>query len=68
MITSLLANELFMILLGITTMILGIGSTVLSILGVHTLTNRIRTILTWIEVVSTLLFAVVLVFNVNHFK
>lgn len=68
MITSLLANELFMILLGITTMILGVGSTVLSILGVHTLTNRIRTILTWIGVVSTLLFAVVLVFNVNHFK
>lgn len=48
MITSLLADELFMILLGITTMILGVGSTVLSILGVHTLTNRIRTILTWI--------------------
>lgn len=68
MITSLLANELFMILLGITTMILGVGSTVLSILGVHTLTNRIRTILTWIGVVSTLLFAVALVFNVNHFK
>ena len=68
MITSLLANELFMILLGITTMILGVGSTVLSILGVHTLTNRIRTILTWVGVVSTLLFAVVLVFNVNHFK
>lgn len=68
MITSLLANELFMILLGITTMILGVGSTVLSILGVHTLTNRIRTILTWIGVVSTLLFAVVLVFNVTHFK
>ena len=68
MITSLLANELFMILLGITTMILGVGSTVLSILGVHTLTNRIRTILTWIGVVSTLLFAVVFVFNVTHFK
>lgn len=68
MITSLLADELFMILLGITTMILGVGSTVLSILGVHTLTNRIRTILSWIGVVSTLLFAVVLVFIVTHFK
>lgn len=68
MITSLLADELFMILLGITTMILGVGSTVLSILGVHTLTNRIRTILTWIGSVSILLFTAVLVFNVTHFK
>lgn len=68
MITSLLEDELFMIMLGITTMILGVGSTVLAMLGVHTLTNRIRTILLWIGVVSIVLFVCVLCFNVTHFK
>lgn len=68
MITSLLEDELFMIMLGITTMILGVGSTVLSILGVHTLTNRIRTILSWIGVISIVLFVCALCFNVTHFK
>ena len=68
MITSLLEDELFMIMLGITTMILGVGSTVLAMLGVHTLTEKVRTILTWIGTVSILLFTVVLVFNVTHFK
>lgn len=68
MITSLLEDELFMIMLGITTMILGVGSTVLAMLGVHTLTEKVRAILTWIGVISTLLFAVVLVFIVTHFK
>lgn len=68
MITSLLEDELFMIMLGITTMILGVGSTVLAMLGVHTLTEKVRAILTWIGVISTLLFAAVLVFIVTHFK
>lgn len=68
MITSLLENELFMIWLGIATMVVGVVSTVLAILGVHTLTEKVRVILTWIGAVSILLFTVVLVFNVTHFK
>ena len=68
MITSLLADELFMVWLGITTMLLGVGSTVLSALGVHTLTKRARTILAWIGVISIALFVCVLCFNVTHFK
>lgn len=66
--TSLLEDELFMVMFGITTMILGVGSAVLAILGVHTLTNRVRTILTWIGVISIALFVAVLLFNVTHFK
>lgn len=68
MITSLLEDELFMIWLGIATMVVGVVSTVLAVLGAHTLTEKVRTILTWIGVVSILLFTVVLVFNVTHFK
>lgn len=68
MITSLLEDELFMIMLGITTMILGVGSTVLAMLGVHTLTEKVRTILTWIGVISIVLFVCALCFNVTHFK
>ena len=68
MITSLLDDALFMTWLGIATMVVGVVSTVLATLGVHTLTEKVRTILTWIGVVSILLFTVVLVFNVTHFK
>ena len=68
MITSLLEDELFMVMFGITTLVVGVVSIVLAMLGVHTLTEKVRVILTWIGVVSTLLFAVVLVFNVTHFK
>ena len=68
MITSLLADELFMVWLAAATMVVGVVSTVLAMLGAHTLTEKVRTILTWIGVVSILLFTVVLVFNVTHFK
>ena len=68
MITSLLADELFMVWLGIATMVVGVVSTVLAMLGVHTLTEKVRTILTWIGTISIVLFAAVLCFNVTHFK
>ena len=68
MITSLLDDALFMTWLGIATMVVGVVSTVLAIHGVHTLTEKVRTVLTWIGSISTLLFAVVLVFIVTHFK
>lgn len=68
MITSLLEDELFMVWLAAATMVVGVVSTVLAMLGAHTLTEKVRTILTWIGVVSILLFTVVLVFNVTHFK
>ena len=68
MITSLLADELFMAWLGIATMVIGVVSLVLAMLGVHTLTEKVRTCLTWIGSVSTLLFTAVLVYNVTRFK
>ena len=68
MITSLLADELFMVWLATATMVVGIVSTVLAMLGTHTLTEKVRTILTWIGVISIVLFAAVLLFNVTHFK
>ena len=68
MITSLLADELFMVWLAATTIVVGVVSTVLAMLGTHTLTERVRTILTWIGVISIVLFAAVLSFNVTHFK
>lgn len=68
MITSLLADELFMVWLGIATMVIGVVSLVLAMLGVHTLTEKVRTRLTWIGVISIVLFAAVLLFNVTHFK
>lgn len=68
MITSLLDDALFMTWLGIATMVVGVVSTVLAMLGTHTLTERVRTILTWIGVISIVLFAAVLSFNVTHFK
>lgn len=68
MITSLLADELFMVWLGIATMVIGVVSLVLAMLGVHTLTEKVRMRLTWIGSVSILLFTAVLVYNVTHFK
>lgn len=68
MITSLLADELFMVWLAAATMVVGVVSTVLAMLGAHTLTEKVRTILTWIGVISIVLFAAVLLFNVTHFK
>lgn len=68
MITSLLENELFMVCLGFTTLVVGVVSTVLAMLGVHTLTEKVRTILTWIGVISIVLFTAVLFFLVTHFK
>lgn len=68
MITSLLEDELFMVWLGIATMVVGVVSLVLAIYGVHYFAERVRTRLTWIGSISTLLFAVVLVFIVTHFK
>lgn len=68
MITSLLADELFMVWLGIATMIVGVVSLVLAIHGVHYFTEKVRTRLTWIGSVSILLFTAVFVYNVTHFK
>ena len=68
MITSLLADELFMVWLGIATMVVGVVSLVLAIHGVHYFTEKVRAILTWIGVISIVLFITVLVFNVTHFK
>lgn len=68
MITSLLADELFMVWLAAATMVVGVVSTVLAMLGVHTLTEKVRTILTWIGVISIVLFVCALCFNVTHFK
>ena len=68
MITSLLDDALFMTWLGIATMVVGVVSTVLAIHGVHTLTEKVRTVLAWIGVISIVLFIAVLVFNVTHFK
>ena len=68
MITSLLEDELFMVWLGAATMVVGVVSTVLAMLGVHTLTEKVRVILTWIGVISIALFVCVLCFNVTHFK
>lgn len=68
MITSLLADELFMIWLGIATMVVGVVSLVLAIHSKHYFTEKVRTILTWIGAVSILLFAAILAFNVTHFK
>lgn len=68
MITSLLADELFMVWLAAATMVVGVVSTVLAMLGVHTLTEKVRAILTWIGVISIALFVAVLLFNVTHFK
>lgn len=68
MITSLLADELFMVWLAAATMVVVVVSTVLAMLGVNILLQRVRTILTWIGVISIVLFAAVLSFNVTHFK
>ena len=68
MITSLLADELFMVWLGAATMVVGVVSTVLAIHGVRYFTEKVRTRLTWIGVISIVLFVCVLCFNVTHFK
>ena len=68
MITSLLADELFMVWLGIVTMVVGVVSTVLAIHGVHYFTEKVRTRLAWLGAVSILLFTAVLAYNVTHFK
>lgn len=68
MITSLLVDELFMVWLGIATMVVGVVSLVLAMHSKHYFTEKVRTILTWVGVISIVLFAVVLCFNVTHFK
>lgn len=68
MITSLLADELFMVWLGIATMIVGVVSLVLAMHSKHYFTEKVRTRLTWIGSVSILLFTAVLAYNVTHFK
>ena len=66
MITSLLADELFMVWLGAATMVVGVVSKGFSMLGLHTNKDKVRTILSWIWVI--VLFVCVLFFNVTHFK
>lgn len=68
MISSLLADELFMVWLGIATMVVGVISLVLAIHSKHYFTEKVRTRLAWIGSVSILLFTAVLVYNVTHFK
>lgn len=68
MITSLIANELFVNWLGVTFLVLASVSTAITTAGVHVIPERTRDILFYVGMISWIMTILILFYSVTHFK